>query len=110
MYRLQVIGTVTREVKRRKKITTETFTAAWDAFNPDEKMAAIMGRPGFGSFYWPTPYKAFRKARVILSTEPNVTSVQIRGMQGQMIGRVFKHQVFTLERPLLAIARFRKAA
>lgn len=111
MYRLQVIATVTRERKKGRKIVSEQITAAWDDFNTDERIAKKMGRPGFGSFHYETLRDAFRRARVILKTDARVTSVQIRGMQDQMVGRVWpKHAAMRAETPLLAIVRLRQAA
>jgi len=63
---------------------------AWQAHNADRRMERAMGRlRGSGSFYWASPRKAWRRARVALR-EPGVRQVKVETISGREVGRLWR--------------------
>jgi hypothetical protein len=63
---------------------------AWQDWNPDRRMERRMARlPETGSFYWPCPRDAWRRARVMLRTL-GVVQVKVETISGREIGRLYR--------------------
>ena len=61
---------------------------AYDAHNPCPTMEARMARlRGAGSFYWPGPRAAWRRARVLLAQDP-ARSIRVVTISGRRVGYI----------------------
>lgn len=84
--RVTLFGPVTVSVGRRGR--TKTLQAAWEAWNPDRRMERAMARlEGAGSFYWPSPRDAFRRAAVAVASG-EAESARVETIGGRQVARV----------------------
>lgn len=86
LVRLDIFATV----ERTTKCKTQRCGVAWQAFNPDDSVAAELGRPGFGSFYWRGAVQAFAAAQRIMLSDPRVQQIKLETISGRPIGRLYR--------------------
>lgn len=86
--RLDVFATATTPATRRR--AARSHGVAWQAFNPDDSVAAELGRPGFGSFYWRGAVQAFAAAQRIMLSDPRVHQIKLETISGRPIGRLYR--------------------
>jgi hypothetical protein len=76
--RIEVFATIHSVVTVRRRRKAVARGCGWVDWNPSPAQARAAGRPGFGSFEWPSPRAALRRARVIMRQDPRVEAIRIR--------------------------------
>jgi hypothetical protein len=76
--RIEVFATTHEVATVRRKRKVITRGVGWVDWNPSPAQARAAGRPGYGSFEWPSPRAALRRARVLMRQDPRVTAIRIR--------------------------------
>jgi hypothetical protein len=87
--RLTVFATrqVLQRRRARKRAEAASQSVAWQGWNADPRQERSQGRlKGSGSFYWPSPRKAYRAAVTMMRADDSITAVKIEGIGAQPIG------------------------
>lgn len=70
---------------------TKKIGCAWEDWNPDPKQEVAHARlRGAGSFYWPTPRQAFRRAVVSL-LKTGADQAKVETISGRPVARLYNH-------------------
>lgn len=76
---LEVFATIHDVAVVRRKRKPVARGCGWLDWNASERQARAAGRLGYGSFEWPTPRAAVRRARVVMRQDPRVTAIRTNG-------------------------------
>lgn len=90
---IEVFATVHSVATVRRKRKAVSRGCAWMDWNASERQARAAGRPGHGSFEWPSPRAALRRARVIMVQDPRVDAIRIRTNSSREVAYLRRAQV-----------------
>lgn len=90
---LEVFATIHDVVTVRRRRKAITRGVGWVDWNPDTRTAREQGRPGYGSFAWPSPRAAVRRARVIMRQDPRVTAIRVKTNSSREVAYLRREQI-----------------